>query len=165
MNSENRQSFDTFMASVGAQPQTYLEAFAAAQRDGHPRFGDYLTPAGGDADTPATYRTCHLTAFWDDQSCGRLGEFLAGWLESPESPCDAASRWGMLHRRLNYPLQLATFVERIHGPAPRRGAAFDASLDNALALLRSTRAHEGAEFLAPVIKRLYTRAGTLGLLG
>ncbi|OXM56438.1 hypothetical protein CFP71_13570 [Amycolatopsis thailandensis] len=165
MNSENRQSFDAFMASVGAQAQTYLEAFATAQREGHPRFGDYLTPGAGAAETPATYRTSHLTTFWDDQSCGRLGEFLAGWLESPVSSDDAASRWGMLHRRLNDPLHLAAFVERIHRSPPHRGASFDAALDNALAQLRSSRAQEGAEFLAPVITRLYARAGTLGLLG
>lgn len=163
MNSEDRQSFDAFMASVGAHPPAYHEAFAAAQREGHPRFENYLTPADGNAGELVQYRADHLAAFWDDQSRRHLAETLAAWLESPDSPGDAASRWGMLHRRLSSPVQLATFVERLPG-SRRRVAAFDARLDNALAHLRNDRVQESAEILKPVTTRLYECAAALNLL-
>jgi hypothetical protein len=149
----DRQTFETFMASLGASPQDYREAFAAARRSGHPVLNDYLEPR-----TPGTgaltYSTAHLTMFWDDQSQAHLVDVVVRWLETPDSFGAAAKKWDVLRRRLNYPAKLADLVEKFSNPTGRVNTV-DARLENALARLRSTQAHEGAEFVAGVIRKLY----------
>lgn len=149
----DRQTFNAFMASVGASPQDFHAALADARRRGHARFDDYLAAKASDGE-PATYVTRHLMAFWDDQSRLHLADVLVGWLETPDFAGDAASKWEILQRRLGYPVKLADLIERFSDPTGR-GVVFDARLENALAHLRSARGHKGAHFLNPVVKMLY----------
>lgn len=149
----DRQTFETFMASVGANPRDYREAFAAARRSGHPVLNDYLESSAPGTGA-LTYSTAHLAMFWDDQSQEHLVGVVVTWLETPDSFGDAAKKWDVLRRRLNYPAKLADLVEKFNNPTGRANTV-DARLENALERLRSTQAHEGAEFVAGVISKLY----------
>jgi len=156
------QTFEAFMASMGASPQDYREAFDAARRSGHPVLNDYLEPHTPRAGA-LTYSTTHLALFWDNQSQEHLVDVVVTWLETPDSFGDAAKKWDVLRRRLNYPAKLADLIEKFSNPTGRVNTV-DTRLENALERLRSTQAHEGAEFIARVIRKLYARPVVRSLL-
>src|SRR4051812_23976203 len=114
----DRQTLETFMASIGASPHDYREAFAAAQRSGNPALNDYLEPSTPRTEV-LTYSTTHLTMFWDDQSKEHLVDVVVAWLETPDSFGDAAKKWDVLRRRLDYPAKLADLVEKFSNPTGR----------------------------------------------